>query len=106
IVVGAGVAGLVAARELVLMGREVIVLEKSGRIGGQIAKHSFAGIDLDIGAEAYSTRGTALAELLAALHLADDVITPSEAPAWVHRVSGPAVPLPATSLLGIPGVPL
>ncbi len=106
IVVGGGVAGLVLARELVLAGREVVILERSDRLGGQVAKHSVAGIELDAGAEAFSTRGSAIPKLLAALGLADDIVQPSGATAWVHRARGGAVPLPATSLLGIPAVPL
>jgi len=106
IVVGGGVAGLVAAREFVLAGREVIVLEKSDRLGGQVARHSVAGIEIDAGAEAYSTRGSDIPRLLTALGLAGDVVTPAPSPAWVMRSRGGAVPLPATSLLGIPAVPL
>ena len=106
VVVGAGVAGLVVARELVLAGRDVVVLEKSDRVGGQVARHSVAGIDLDAGAEAYATRGDELPRLLASLGLDTDIVTPSPSPAWVQRASGGAVPLPETSLLGIPGVPL
>ncbi|WP_166868328.1 NAD(P)/FAD-dependent oxidoreductase [Salinibacterium sp. ZJ70] len=106
IVVGGGIAGLVVARELVLAGREVVLLEKSDRLGGQVAKHSVAGIELDAGAEAFSTRGTAIPELLTSLGLADDVVRPSGDSAWVHRAHRGAVPLPATSLLGIPAVPL
>jgi len=106
IVVGGGIAGLVTARELVLAGREVTLVETSERLGGQVARHSVAGIDLDAGAEAFATRGTDVARLLAALGLDADVVTPSPSPAWVQRTRGGAVPLPATSLLGIPGVPL
>ncbi len=106
VVVGGGIAGLVAARELVLAGRDVTLVEKSAHLGGQVARHSVAGIDLDAGAEAYATRGDELPRLLATLGLADDIVTPTPAPAWVQRATGGAVPLPATSLLGIPGVPL
>lgn len=106
IVVGGGVAGLVAARALVLSGREVTVLERAERLGGQLASHSVAGIELDAGAEAYAVRGDAVPGLLRALHLDDDIVHPSTSPAWLYRADGSAVPLPATSLLGIPGVPL
>jgi len=106
IVVGGGVAGLVAARELVLAGREVLLLERSERLGGQLTSHSVAGIQLDAGAEAYAQRGGGVAGLLQALGLADDIVIPRDVPAWLHRADGSAVPLPATSLLGIPGVPL
>lgn len=106
IVVGGGVAGLVAARALVLAGREVLVLERSDRLGGQLASHSVAGIELDAGAEAYATRAESIPRLLRALKLHDDIVRPTSAPAWLHRADGTAVPLPETSLLGIPGVPL
>jgi oxygen-dependent protoporphyrinogen oxidase len=106
IVVGGGVAGLVAARELVLAGRDVVLIEKDERLGGQVARHSVAGMELDSGAEAYSTRGSDIPRLLTALGLDGGVVTPVPSPAWVQRASGGAVPLPATSLLGIPAVPL
>ncbi len=106
VIVGGGVAGLVAARALVLAGCEVELLEKSERLGGQLTSHSVAGIELDAGAEAYAVRGDAVPALLRSLHLADDIVHPASTPAWLHRADGSAVPLPATSLLGIPGVPL
>lgn len=105
VVVGGGIAGLVAAREFVLSGHQVTLLEKSHHLGGQVARHSVAGIELDAGAEAFSTRGTDIPRLLTALGLDGDVVTPVPSPAWVQRAAG-AAPLPATSLLGIPSVPL
>lgn len=43
IVVGAGVAGLAAARELQSQGRTVIVLESEGHIGGRITTEEVDG---------------------------------------------------------------
>ena len=57
IVVGAGIAGLVAARRLVLGGRDVVVLEASDRAGGQVAHHTVGGLELDAGAESLAPRG-------------------------------------------------
>jgi oxygen-dependent protoporphyrinogen oxidase len=106
IVIGAGIAGLVAARRLVLGGRDVVVLEASDRAGGQLARHTVGGLELDAGAESFATRGGTVAELAGRLGLGDEIVRPAELPAWLHRADGTAMPLPATSLLGIPSVPL
>jgi monoamine oxidase len=50
IVVGAGFAGLTAARELVRSGHEVLVLEGRDRVGGRTAPGSVAGVPVDLGA--------------------------------------------------------
>ena len=51
-VVGAGLAGLVTARELVRAGREVVVLEARDRVGGRILNHRIApGVVTEVGAE-------------------------------------------------------
>lgn len=106
IVVGGGVAGLVAARALVLAGRDVELLERGDRLGGQLASHSVAGIELDAGPESYAVGGEALPALLRSLRLDADVVHPRAIPTWLHRADGSSVPLPASNLLGIPGVPL
>ena len=106
IVVGGGVAGLVAARALALVGQQVTLLEASDRLGGTVAEHTVGGLILDKGAESFATRGGTVARLATSLGLADDVVEPSPDGAWLQRVDGSTVALPATSLLGIPGVPL
>ncbi|WP_442929006.1 flavin monoamine oxidase family protein [Mycobacterium sp. MS1601] len=50
VVVGAGFAGLTAARELVRSGHEVLVLEGRDRVGGRTAPGSVAGVPVDLGA--------------------------------------------------------
>jgi len=106
LVIGAGIAGLVLARELVLQGRTVRVLEASDRAGGQIAAIELDGLRLDSGAEAFATRGGTVREYLERIGLADRIIAPRDAPAWLHAAEGQTVPLPAVSLLGIPAAPL
>ena len=106
VVVGGGIAGLTAARRLSLAGRDVVIVEASDRLGGQLARHTVGGIELDAGAESFATRGGTVARLATAVGLGDDLVTPGDAPAWLFRADGSAVALPATSLLGIPGTPL
>ncbi|WP_251450515.1 FAD-dependent oxidoreductase [Microbacterium sp. Marseille-Q6648] len=105
LIAGGGVGGLVLARRLALAGRSVRVFERADRVGGQVAPIRVAGVDLDAAAESFATRGGVVAALLAELGMADDIVTPSPAPAWLHRSDGTAVPLPSTGILGIPGDP-
>ncbi|WP_144120002.1 flavin monoamine oxidase family protein [Catellatospora sichuanensis] len=50
VVVGAGVAGLAAARELRRHGRRVRVLEARGRVGGRVHSVDLGGVTADLGA--------------------------------------------------------
>lgn len=49
IVIGAGFAGLTAARELSRAGRRVVVLEARDRIGGRTWLDERMGLDLELG---------------------------------------------------------
>lgn len=105
-VIGGGIAGLVVALRLAQGGHRVTLLEATDRLGGQLAPQRVAGVELDAGAESFATRGTAVTALIDELGLAAAVVTPRPAPAWLRRSRGPAVPLPAAGLLGIPSEPL
>ena len=51
LVIGAGIAGLGAARQLLAAGHEVVVLEGRDRIGGRIwTSERWAGAPMDLGA--------------------------------------------------------
>ncbi|MBC7291314.1 MAG: FAD-dependent oxidoreductase [Actinotalea sp.] len=104
VVVGAGVAGLVVARDLAARGRRVLVLERADRPGGCVASVQVAGLTVDAGAESFATRSSVVPDLLAELGLADDVVPPSPAGAWL-QLPDRAVPLPKAGMLGIPGSP-
>jgi monoamine oxidase len=49
VVIGAGFAGLTAARELAHMGRDVVVLEGRDRVGGRSSTATLAGVPVDLG---------------------------------------------------------
>jgi len=104
VVVGAGVAGLVAARQLALAGLRTLVLEGRDAPGGSVRGHTVAGLSLDAGAESFATRGGVVSGLLDELGLTERVCAPQPYGSWVHLPSGDG-PLPRTGLLGIPSEP-
>lgn len=104
VVVGGGISGLLAARELAAAGRTVTVLEATDRWGGCVGSHTVAGLLLDSGAESFATRSTAVADLAAELGLAGKIVAPQPGGAWVQLPDGPRE-LPKTGVLGIPANP-
>ncbi|GAA3814609.1 protoporphyrinogen/coproporphyrinogen oxidase [Cellulomonas soli] len=104
VVVGGGVAGLVAARELVRAGVPTLVLEGRDAAGGSVRGHEVAGLRLDAGAESFATRGGAVAALLEELGLGDALRVPQTVGSWAH-LPGKDGPLPRTGVLGIPARP-
>ena len=86
VVVGAGVAGLTAARSLRAAGLQVVVLEATDRVGGRLHSDRSLGVPFDIGASwIHGTDGnpvTALAEDAGALTVeldGEDVVAYDEA---------------------------
>ncbi len=102
LVIGGGVAGLVSALDLARAGHRTVVLEASDSFGGVLSSHRVGGLTLDAGAESFATARPAVADLLGELGLADRIVPPHPAGAWVRHAGGTA-PLPAVGLLGIPG---
>lgn len=104
VVLGGGISGLLAARELASAGLTVTVLEATEAWGGCVGSHVVAGLTLDSGAESFATRSTAVAELAGALGLGGHVVAPLPGGAWVQLPDGPRE-LPKTGVLGIPAKP-
>jgi oxygen-dependent protoporphyrinogen oxidase len=103
-VVGGGISGLLAARELAQAGMAVTLLEATGSWGGCVGRHEVAGLTLDSGAESFATRSSAVADLARELGLTDAIVAPHPGGAWVQLPGGPRE-LPRTGVLGIPANP-
>ncbi|POH72297.1 protoporphyrinogen/coproporphyrinogen oxidase [Arthrobacter glacialis] len=101
VVVGGGISGLLAAMDLQKAGFQVSIFDAAVSWGGCVGSHEVAGVVLDSGAESFATRNSAVADLAAELGLAEKIVTPNPAGAWVWLPEGP-VPLPKTGILGIP----
>ncbi|WP_229588644.1 FAD-dependent oxidoreductase, partial [Kocuria sp. CCUG 69068] len=104
LVVGGGVSGLVAARDLAARGLRVTLVEAEDHLGGAVGAHQVAGLVLDSGAESFATRSRAVPDLLDELGLGERVVHPNRSGSWLFLPEG-AVPAPDSGILGIPADP-
>lgn len=98
IIVGAGIAGLAAARHLIGAGRTVVVLEARERVGGRLA--SIPGTGLDLGATWFWAGETRVNRLVAELgiathpqHIVGDAIF--HVPGGGQRIDGNPIDVPS-----------
>lgn len=109
VVVGGGVAGLVAAREIAKIGVRVTILEATDAAGGALAQVQVAGLTVDSGAESYATRGGHVAALVHDLGLDDEIVKPNPQGAWLRLPDAAGgeltIPMPKGGVLGIPSNP-
>jgi protoporphyrinogen/coproporphyrinogen III oxidase len=98
VVVGAGVAGLTAAHDLVREGHEVVVYEASDRVGGKLRTASVGGVTVDVGAEAMLARRPEGVALAGSLGL--EVVHPTAATSRILSRGG-LRPMPR-SIMGVP----
>jgi protoporphyrinogen/coproporphyrinogen III oxidase len=98
VVVGAGIAGLSAARDLRAAGHDVLVLESSAQVGGKLLRRPVAGVPVDVGAEAMLNRRPEGVALAAELGLPVEHPAIASSRIWSR---GELRPLPR-SLMGVP----
>ena len=91
VVVGAGVAGLSAARGLARAGLRVTVLESGDRAGGQLRTATLDGTVVDVGAESVHLGPPGAAALVADLGLREGAVEarPSRTLVWTGRRARP-----------------
>ncbi|MFJ2315550.1 protoporphyrinogen oxidase [Glutamicibacter sp. NPDC087661] len=106
VVIGGGIAGLVAARELRQTGHEVTVLEATANFGGCVRTTEVAGMEIDAGAESFALRGGIVSSYLDELDLGGQIARTSGERAWLIQGEEQEIhahQMPATAMLGIPG---
>ena len=92
VVVGAGFAGLTAARDLVRLGYDVVVLEGRDRVGGRSSTTTIAGSPVDLGGTFVGPTQDAVLELARRAGLRDGAdLQPRQEPDQVAR-QGPRLP--------------
>lgn len=106
VVIGGGVAGLLAARRRLLAGDHVTVLEATDALGGAVASAEVAGLEINTGAEAFSIASGSVAALLDELGLGAQVVSPAAGRGSRLVSDAGSLPSPRGGLLGIPGRPL
>ncbi|KQO63809.1 protoporphyrinogen/coproporphyrinogen oxidase [Curtobacterium sp. Leaf261] len=106
VVVGGGLGGLVVARDLAKGGADVVLVEAEDELGGMLRTHSVAGLDLDLAADSFATRGDIVAALAIELGLGNELCLPDPRGAWLMTRDRRTAPLPAAGLLGIPSTPM
>jgi oxygen-dependent protoporphyrinogen oxidase len=98
VVVGGGIAGLTAARDLAAAGHDVLLLESSPRVGGKLLRASVGGVSVDVGAEAMLNRRPEGVDLVRSLGLPIEHPTAASSRIWTREALRP---LPR-SLMGVP----
>ncbi len=98
VVVGAGMAGLTAARDLRAAGWDVLVLDQRAYAGGTVRRTEVAGVTVDVGAEAMLHRRPEGVDLARGVGL--EVTHPAVAASRIWT-RGELRPLPR-SLMGVP----
>lgn len=103
VVVGGGISGLVAARRLKSAGADVLLIEKSARLGGVVVTDHDDGFLVEGGPDSFVSGKAVVLELAGELGLADEVIplSPDAGGSYVWW-GGRLHPLPGGFLLMVP----
>lgn len=101
LMIGAGLAGLVAARDLASAGQDVEVWEAADQPGGNIRAADLGGVSVDVGAEAFMASAAPVTALLEEMGLATEAPPAGGSHVWSTAHDRP-VAIPTRSMLGMP----
>ena len=102
---GAGLAGIVVARENVLQGNSVRVLDSATRAGGRIARATVAEMSIDVGTLYLDPFDSALADIVDRSGHSPERV-PAQSLGWWLATDKAALPLPEMHVVGVPAAPL
>lgn len=102
VVVGGGIAGLVAALGCAKVGLRVTLLEAAPQLGGTVRAGEVGDIELDLGPDGWARGGGDVRRLVDELGLGDRVTPASSEGPWVAGAPFGAAPLPSEQVAGIP----
>ncbi|SDQ66649.1 NAD(P)/FAD-dependent oxidoreductase [Microbacterium sp. cf332] len=105
VVVGGGIAGIVAALECARLGLRVTLLEAAPHLGGSLDRVALGGIVVDAAADGIPASAQTLTALVDEVGLADELETPRDDRLWLAAGPRGAAPAPAETVLGIPANP-
>jgi len=100
LVVGGGLAGLLAAYDAARAGKTVQLFEAAKHCGGAISSIDIAGVRIDSGAESFATTRPETLALIEELGLSEKVVTPARSDARIYS-QGNAYLIPH-GMMGIP----
>lgn len=100
-VIGGGITGLVAARDLAAAGADVILFESDARLGGKIKTLEVGGVQVEAGPDWFLTRNPAALELSRELGLAHELVAPGRNGACIFT-GARLVELPEAQVRGVP----
>jgi renalase len=84
-VIGAGVAGLAAARELAQAGHEPVVFEQTGEVGGRVATRLVGEFAFDTGATSVVPRGLSIESVMLEQIRSEDLVRVTK-PIYTHSM--------------------
>ncbi len=101
LVLGSGISGLATAYYLRRGADAVTVLEASGHAGGKVTTLEVAGLPVDVGPDAFLSRGADLRQLIDDLGLSGEIIEPQTGGSYIWS-RGKLRPIPPGAAFGLP----
>lgn len=105
VVVGGGMAGVVAALECARLGLRVTLIEAGPHLGGSLDRAALADLTVDAAADGLPASAKTLATLIDEVGLTGDLETARDDELWLGAGPNGPAPAPAETVLGIPANP-